>query len=414
MLLPSEPFLPNPGLPFRNVSIGFQPEVGSASAPTYHGFLRFLTLQEVETGFPQRHTPEMVGTAWAYHKFGSWASPLPNNRTYDHVYAYFPEAASVAARDWIAAAQLAAHAQYQNLFQGFVSFIFERTTAVVMWKTQSPWPALRGFLYDWYLEPTGSLHGIRAALGSSVSVVLDLHLWRLRIVNRRVLPLLACPGGRIGAEYDWIDVHGSVVESRRALLAQDSVPPMSAKLLDDGNLSWPSNCTKVCFLRVRPTHGCQSPAFSWQWLTDPSLGASPDLSLLGTLRERQAARPQLTFLSCTLQRDRLYLQVQVSVEPVSADVLVYPSFSLWANEAPILPLVSDQQAESTILLPGESKEMVLEAPAVGRNAGEKLRLVLSSWNAPDEILDVVCLDRRANPSGEEGRLGSETTVASNT
>ena len=111
---------------------------------------------------------------------------------------------------------------------------------------------------------------------------------------------------------------------------------------------------------------------------------------------------------------RLYLQVQVSVEPVSADVLVYPSFSLWANGAPVLPLVSDQQAQSTILLPGESKEMVLEAPAVGRNAGEKLRLVLSSWNAPDEILDVVCLDRRANPSVEEARLGSETTVASNT
>jgi hypothetical protein len=34
-------------------------------------------------------------------------------------------------------------------------FFLERYSAMIMWKTQSPWPSLRGFLYDAYLEPTG-------------------------------------------------------------------------------------------------------------------------------------------------------------------------------------------------------------------------------------------------------------------
>src|SRR5690606_24345986 len=34
---------------------------------------------------------------------------------------------------------------------------------VLVWKSQNPWPSLRGQLYDWYLEPTGGLFGAQRA-----------------------------------------------------------------------------------------------------------------------------------------------------------------------------------------------------------------------------------------------------------
>ena len=37
-----------------------------------------------------------------------------------------------------------------------------------MWKTQSPWPTLRGALYDNYLETTGGYWGVRSATGSGL------------------------------------------------------------------------------------------------------------------------------------------------------------------------------------------------------------------------------------------------------
>jgi hypothetical protein len=42
--------------------------------------------------------------------------------------------------------------------------MFEWYSAVLFWKSQSPWPALRGGLYDWYLGVTGGYYGVRAAL----------------------------------------------------------------------------------------------------------------------------------------------------------------------------------------------------------------------------------------------------------
>ena len=52
--------------------------------------------------------------------------------------------------------------QYQALFEGYTSGMWTWYSAVVMWKTASPWPALRGALYDSYLATTGGLWGVRA------------------------------------------------------------------------------------------------------------------------------------------------------------------------------------------------------------------------------------------------------------
>lgn len=40
--------------------------------------------------------------------------------------------------------------------------MWSRFSGMLVWKSQAPWPGLRGQLYDWYLEETGERRERRA------------------------------------------------------------------------------------------------------------------------------------------------------------------------------------------------------------------------------------------------------------
>jgi len=397
MRIPSEFFDRNPGLPFKNFSIGFQPEIGSVSAPTLNGLLRFMSQHEIESGFPCRDKLESDRGTWDFHKSMTWTTRL-QNATYDHVYAYFFPERKVTAADWVAASQLAAFKQYQSLFNGFVRFLFEYTSAVVMWKTQSPWPALRGFLYDWFLESTGTSRGVRASLRNPVSVVFDPSRWTLSIVNRQIFPLERCGKASIGAEFSLFDVYGERVDGGVVHLSQGLVPAMSVALLSGKQLLWPSRCTSVCFLRLREIGSCSSHTRppTWYWLTDPSLGAASDFSMLGTLRKRQQGRATLDVVDCIVSPSRLTLRVSVNIDPEAPAILFNPTIQLYsANDgSDILPLF-DSGDTDIVLIPGSSHIRVLESTNYAHGDSSDhgpmhVRIVMISWNGPDVIEEALC------------------------
>ena len=139
-LMPNSYSERNPGMSasFRNVRIGFQPEIGGPSAPTYNGLIRFMSEEEADRGFPRQgeeiKSSNTYNSAWGYHKYLTWKT----NGTYDHVYAYLDDnndgSFFANASEWCMAAQLAAHKQYQNMFEGFTSRMFDYTSAVILWK----------------------------------------------------------------------------------------------------------------------------------------------------------------------------------------------------------------------------------------------------------------------------------------
>ena len=55
--------------------------------------------------------------------------------------------------------QLVQYEQYRALFEGYLAHQWSYYAAVLLWKSQSPWPALRGGLYDPYLETNGGYWG---------------------------------------------------------------------------------------------------------------------------------------------------------------------------------------------------------------------------------------------------------------
>merc|ERR1719445_2136985 len=50
------------------------------------------------------------------------------------------------------------------MMEGFSAHMWEWYTAYFIWKSQGPWPGLRGHLYDWYLDQTAAVYGIKHAL----------------------------------------------------------------------------------------------------------------------------------------------------------------------------------------------------------------------------------------------------------
>ena len=376
MLLPTAFFERNPGLPQKTPKIGFQPEIGSVGAPSYEGLLRFLTQEEVDAGFPRRCSNPSDNNPWVFHKYLPWTTSLPNNEVYDHVYAYFPNDFIVNASEWAAAAQLAAHLQYESLFNGFISHAFEYTTAVIMWKTQSPWPSLRGFLYDWYLESTGALYGVRASLYEPVSIIFDPSDWTLRMLDRRS-DRYTFYGN---ASVDWVDLSGKVVASDSfSLFSKDRV-----------TLEWPKECSSVCYLRLG--HNITGePKARWHWLTSPSTyGSGPDFSQLGETRRLQSARAYLEVSSCSTNKERsLRIGVAIHVSSDSPAALFYPTFTLRnAYNKPVFPLF-DHNSTDLVVLPSGSQVRTLVVP-YQRFPSMDFHLEMKSWNAPVVMVKTTC------------------------
>jgi mannosylglycoprotein endo-beta-mannosidase len=85
---------------------------------------------------------------WDYHKYiGYDASIEPYGKAKD-------------VKDFAAKAQLVNYNQYRALMEGFSAHMWDWYTGVIIWKTQNPWTAMRGQMYDYYLDPNACLYGL--------------------------------------------------------------------------------------------------------------------------------------------------------------------------------------------------------------------------------------------------------------
>jgi len=162
----------NPGLAgYEQCPISFQPETGSVSTPVIRSLRRFLSPAALES-FPGPQSVE-VHPLWEFHKYLPYSSAVPGGGLLDHIYAY---GAPASAEEYALRAQLVQHEQYLSLLEGFRLQQWRYYSAVLLWKAQSPWPTLRGALYDSFLEPTGGLFGARAALSQELFYLSELQL----------------------------------------------------------------------------------------------------------------------------------------------------------------------------------------------------------------------------------------------
>jgi len=123
----------------------FNSEIGSVGVGDYASLERFIPRENMIA--PQY--PGEVDSVWKYHKYIGYDG---------HIDRY---GKAKDARDFANKAQLVNYNQYRGLMEGFSAHMWEWYTGVIIWKTQNPWTAMRGQMYDYYLDPNACLYGLR-------------------------------------------------------------------------------------------------------------------------------------------------------------------------------------------------------------------------------------------------------------
>lgn len=129
-------------------SFSFNSEVGSVGMGDYQSLERFIPPKDLV--IPDS-TWAGLDSVWKYHKYIGYGN---------HIDAYGKPATL---RQFTKTAQLVNYDQYRALMEGHLSHMWSWYTGVIIWKTQNPWTALRGQMYDYYLDPNGGLYGLRHA-----------------------------------------------------------------------------------------------------------------------------------------------------------------------------------------------------------------------------------------------------------
>jgi len=136
------------GFFWESHSFPFNSEIGNVGTGDYESLERFIPEENMVV--PQYSTGK-IDSVWAYHKdlgYGTLINAYGNPKD---------------VRDFASKAQLVNYDQYRALIEGFSSHAWEWYTGVIIWKTQNPWTALRGQMYDYYLDPNACLYGLHNA-----------------------------------------------------------------------------------------------------------------------------------------------------------------------------------------------------------------------------------------------------------
>ncbi len=127
----------------------FNSEVGSVGVGDAVSLRRFLPKENEVVPVEKKGSEAVTDEAWTYHKYIGYGNSME------------PYGAATDMEDFARKAQLVNYNQYRALMEGFSSHMWDWYTGSIIWKTQNPWTALRGQMYDCYLDPNACLYGLR-------------------------------------------------------------------------------------------------------------------------------------------------------------------------------------------------------------------------------------------------------------
>ncbi len=130
-------------------SFGFNSEVGSVGIGDRESLQRFIPeANMVVPSYDAATRKWRIDSVWQYHKYVGYDSSI---EVYGH---------PTDIQDFTMKAQLVNYNQYRALIEGYSSHMWDWYTGVIEWKTQNPWTAMVGQMYDVYLDPNACMYGL--------------------------------------------------------------------------------------------------------------------------------------------------------------------------------------------------------------------------------------------------------------
>lgn len=135
----------------------FNSEIGSVGIGDIQSLRRFLPASSLPEHLPPPDSlsgydqQPPIDSLWQYHKYIGYGSSV-NRYGRPQTTAEFAKIS-----------QLVNYNQYRSLMEGFTAHQWDWYTGFIIWKTQNPWTAMRGQMYDYYLDPNACLYGLKKA-----------------------------------------------------------------------------------------------------------------------------------------------------------------------------------------------------------------------------------------------------------
>jgi hypothetical protein len=361
----------------------FNSEVGSVGLGDYESLERFIPKDHLVPPVYRGRGKDGEGTAdpvWSYHKYISYDSS---------VYAYGP---IKDLRDFANKAQLVNYDQYRALMEGFSSHMWDWYTGVIIWKTQNPWTAMRGQMYDYYLDPNACLYG--------------LHCGRqpLHIMYNPVTGMTMIANNTFRTHRDlMMQVIVTDMSGKTRLLSQQffEIGPSTAKnYLPIGHGIDRLRSHEGLFLTLRLLNtDKQIVSDNLYWLPD-STGAYSGLQHLATAplevsATRSAGKPAesasqpagSTSGTTNAEPGPAHARITVTLRnPAGSPLAFFNRISLVdpATKQRLLPVFYSDNYVS--VLPGENKTITLEyTPKPGAATPQ---VAVSGWNVPEKYVEV--------------------------
>ena len=129
---------------FNFRSYPFNPESGNVGSPEVES-MRLMMPEKDLNEFPRNGVTK--NEDWKYHRDLGYGTQLERYGEVKDIETYCKYA------------QVVNYDQYRSFMEGRASHLWDWYTGILIWKTQNPWTALRGQMYDWWLDVNASLYG---------------------------------------------------------------------------------------------------------------------------------------------------------------------------------------------------------------------------------------------------------------
>ncbi|WP_419801519.1 glycoside hydrolase family 2 protein [Mucilaginibacter sp.] len=332
----------------------FNSEIGSVGVGDYESLQRFIPEKNL---IAPKYNPETkkstVDSVWDYHKYIAYDAFIePYGKVKD-------------AEDFAAKAQLVNYDQYRALMEGFSSHMWSWYTGTIIWKTQNPWTAMRGQMYDYYLDPNACLYGLHNG-SEPLHAMYNPVTGMVSVVNntfetKRDLMLTVKTIGMNGEEGLITQVFGEVQPSSvKGFLPVKTVVERRAQ-------------SKGVFLCLQIFDKNKNKlSENIYWIKD-ALGNYSGL--------QQMARSQLQTSAQKLSNGKI--EVTLS-NPAKAPLAFFNRLSLVdaSTRKRVLPVFYDDNYVS--VLPGETKKVTIENASKTSN----LQLAVSGWNLAEQFINL--------------------------
>ena len=337
---------------WENRSFPFNSEIGNVGTGDYESLERFIPEENMVV--PQ-YASRKIDSVWQYHKDLGYGKYIDAYGTTTNV------------RDFAFKAQLVNYDQYRALIEGFSAHAWDWYTGVIIWKTQNPWTALRGQMYDYYLDPNACLYGLHNA-GASLHAMCSPADGMIMIINNTFQL--------------WHDVMLQVkavdVNGKDTLLSQvfcDISPTSVQKYFSVKGATDKLREKQGVFLIVRLLDVRQQIlSDNLYWLPDSSGNYS------GLQKMNQAlVKADIKKISEG--------KIEVSVSnPVNSPVAFFNRISLVNNQTKKRILPSFFSDNYISVLPGESKTITIEySPSIVK---EKTLVSIAGWNVKEQCFPI--------------------------